>query len=58
MPLYIITKKKVFAEQISIDRLPDDRNLDYEMQECLAKLRVWMTENLMAPHGMDKFADS
>ncbi len=27
-----------------------------EMNECLARLNVWQTENLMAPHGMDAFA--
>jgi hypothetical protein len=26
-----------------------------EMMECLEKLKAWQTENLMAPHGMDKF---
>jgi len=31
------------------------RDKDREMEECLAKLKVWQTENLMAPHGMDRF---
>jgi hypothetical protein len=34
-------------------KLDDDR----EMEECLAKLKVWQTENLMAPHGMDRFVE-
>jgi hypothetical protein len=33
------------------------RDEDREMEECLAKLKVWQTENLMAPHGMDRFAE-
>jgi hypothetical protein len=27
-----------------------------EMQECLERRKIWQTENLMAPHGMDRFA--
>lgn len=36
--------------------LPED-GVDREMMECLAGLKVWQTENLLAPHGMDKFAE-
>jgi hypothetical protein len=28
-----------------------------EMRECLERLRVWQTEILMTPHGMDTFAE-
>ncbi len=28
---------------------------DHEMHECLARLKVWQIENLMAPKGMDRF---
>ncbi len=28
-----------------------------DMRACLYRLRVWQTENLMAPHGMDKFSE-
>jgi hypothetical protein len=28
-----------------------------EEQECLKKLKIWMHENLMAPHGMDRFIE-
>jgi hypothetical protein len=29
-----------------------------EMKECLVRLKAWQTENLMAPHGMDRFAEA
>ena len=32
-----------------------EKRVDLEMEECLAKLKVWETENLMAPRGMDRF---
>jgi len=32
-----------------------EKEVDLEMEECLAKLTVWQTENLMAPHGMERF---
>jgi hypothetical protein len=28
---------------------------DYEMEECLARLKKWQKECLLAPHGMDRF---
>jgi hypothetical protein len=53
--------QKIIAEE---GRLTDlkvreavERDEDREMEECLAKLRVWQTENLMAPHGMDRFVE-
>jgi hypothetical protein len=30
---------------------------DCEMEECLARLKKWQAENLMAPHGMDRFSE-
>ncbi len=36
----------------------DDENEEREMRECLVRLKAWQTENLMAPHGMDRFAES
>ena len=32
-----------------------EEDTDREMHECLAKLKVWQLENLMAPHGMGRF---
>ncbi len=32
-----------------------EKEIDLEMEECLSKLKVWQTENLMAPRGMDRF---
>lgn len=34
-----------------------ENSVDREMMECLTRLKVWQTENLLAPHGMDKFAE-
>ncbi len=45
---------KVSEEQRSNKSNPENE-IDLEMQKCLAKLEVWQAENLMAPHGMDRF---
>lgn len=34
-----------------------ENDVDREMRECLTRLKVWQTENLLAPHGMDKFVE-
>jgi hypothetical protein len=39
-------------------RTRDDEDEDREMKECLVRLKAWQTENLMAPHGLDRFAES
>jgi hypothetical protein len=39
-------------------RTGDNGDEDCEMKECLMRLKAWQTENLMAPRGMDRFAES
>ncbi len=34
----------------------DGSLLDRELQEYLMRLKAWQVENLMAPDGMEKFA--
>ncbi len=50
----IISEKP--SQRVRQRRTGDDE--DREMKECLARLKVWQTENLMAPYGMDWFAKS
>jgi hypothetical protein len=38
-------------------KVQPENDVDREMRECLTRLKVWQTENLLAPHGMDKFAE-
>ena len=38
-------------------KVQQEKDVDGEMRECLTRLKVWQTENLLAPHGMDKFAE-
>ena len=52
----IIAEKKASPGKISENGPLNESDLDQEMQECLTRLKVWQTENLMAPHGMNKFA--
>ncbi len=42
-------------EEVRSNRSNLENGIDLEMEECLSKLKVWQTENLMAPHGMDRF---
>ncbi len=44
------------SQRVRQRRTGDDE--DREMKECLARLKVWQTENLMAPYGMDRFTKS
>ena len=45
---------RVSEEQRSNKSNPENE-IDLEMEECLSRLKEWQTENLMAPHGMDRF---
>jgi hypothetical protein len=47
------TKRK----EALLRRLKIKSDEDRELSETLERLKVWRTENLMAPHGMDKFAE-
>jgi hypothetical protein len=53
--------QKIIAEEGKLTDLKvrgsSGQDVGREMEECLAKLKVWQTENLMAPHGMDRFAE-
>jgi hypothetical protein len=53
--LIIETGKTVTSARSGASQTGEDS--DREMNECLARLKVWQTENLMAPHGMDRFAE-
>ncbi len=44
----IISEKP--SQRVRQKRTEDDE--DREMKECLARLKVWQTENLMAPYGI------
>jgi hypothetical protein len=46
-----LTKKKHFKGKVRTEN-----DVHREMRECLTRLKVWQTENLMAPHGMDRYA--
>ncbi len=50
----IISEKP--SQRVRQKRTGDDE--DREMKECLARLKVWQTENLMVAHGMDRVAKS
>ncbi len=43
------------AKQETKVRAKAEKEIDLEMEECLSKLKVWQTENLMAPRGMEGF---
>ncbi len=54
--MQVLTKD---TEKTIEERRPDKNDMEkevaLEMEELLNKLAVWQTENLMAPHGMDRF---
>ncbi len=54
--MQVLTKD---TEKTIEERRPDKTDMEkevaLEMEELLNKLAVWQTENLMAPHGMDRF---
>ncbi len=51
----LITETRTVARIASADAHEIEEDTDREMYVCLAKLKVWQFENLMAPHGMDRF---
>ena len=48
--------KQTQSKHVKGEHQPE-KDVDREMMECLTRLKVWQTENLLAPHGMDKFAE-
>jgi len=46
------------SRKVQQKRTRDYEDEDREMKECLVRLKAWQTENLMAPHGLDRFAES
>ena len=53
----LITETKTVSKMDSPKAHEIEEDIDREMYECLAKLKVWQIENLMAPHGMDRFVN-
>jgi SUMO ligase MMS21 Smc5/6 complex component len=45
------------SREVRQKRTGDNEDKDCEMKECLERLNAWQTENLMAPHGMDRFEE-
>lgn len=50
-------ERKEQKRKSSIKETKPEQEIEMKMRECLEKLKVWQTENLMAPHGMDRFAE-
>ena len=56
--MQVITSENERTERKDLKgKVRPENDVDREMRECLTRLKVWQTENLMAPHGMDKFAE-
>jgi len=56
--MQVITSENERAERKHLkNKVRPKNDVDQEMRECLTRLKVWQTENLMAPHGMNKFAE-
>ncbi len=54
--MQVLTKdKEKGIEERRSDKTDMKKGVALEMEELLNKLAVWQTENLMAPHGMDRF---
>ena len=51
----ITTQERKAAEKHQSNKINPEKEVDLEMAECLSKLKIWQTENLMAPRGMDMF---
>ncbi len=51
----IETKPTAVKNSLAVRQSKED--VERQMQECLARLKVWQTENLMAPQGMDRFSE-
>jgi hypothetical protein len=52
----LITEPRERAERTLSRARQTEEDNDLEMKECLARLKVWRAENLMAPNGMARFA--
>ena len=56
--MQVITSENERTERKDLKgKVRPENDVDREMRECLTRLKVWQTENLMAPHGMDEFAE-
>jgi hypothetical protein len=49
-------KESKTGKNASARKSQNMKDNDQEMNECLAKLKVWRVENLMSPTGMDRFS--
>ncbi len=52
----LITETRTAAKIVSTNAHEIEEDTNQEMFDCLAKLKVWQFENLMAPRGMDKYS--
>lgn len=54
----ITSENKIIERKHLKSKVQAENDVDREMRECLTRLKVWQTENLIAPHGMDRYADT
>ena len=53
----LVTESRKTVESTPARARQPEKDNDQEMNACLARLKVWRLENLMSPHGMDKFTE-
>ncbi len=56
MEIIITENRRTRRAQVK-SKVQQENDLEREMMACLGRLKEWQTENLMAPHGMDRFRE-